>query len=178
MSTCILVLTRRARGLESVDNAVRLLRAGDVRDSSLRSGMGDTSGGGHAEGGHSDTTGDTATRQLGSPSVRAEEAIDRALTAALDALTRFDLECGKAFRAPKDPRPVQKPMDGCTSCVRDGGAWEPVSENTPGKGLCRWCADFLRNYGRRPPVELVAMHRQGRKVSTADVARTLGQVDA
>lgn len=90
---------------------------------------------------------------------------------ALAAMVRT--ASSKVERAAKDT-PQQRPMVGCTSCKRDGGAWEPVYAKAESSELCRWCYDYRATHGQRPPVAIVKMHRQGRRISTADIARATG----
>ena len=171
--TTLELLIRVSTGTHSLANAIRLLQASDVRDSTLRSGMAGSEGG-HAIGGHSDPTGDTACRGMSTQHQLTIDGIDLRLARILADATWIDLEVGKAMRAPKDPRPKQKPLEGCTSCHRDHGAWEPIDHRRPSGGLCRWCADFLNDYGRRPTVRLVELHRQGRRITTQMIATELG----
>lgn len=83
-------------------------------------------------------------------------------------------QLARIVRSPKDV-PTQKPMVGCTSCKRDAGAWEPVDPRHPKGELCRWCFDVLTEYGCRPTLPLVRMHRQGRRISTITMSRELNQ---
>ena len=71
--------------------------------------------------------------------------------------------------------PKQRAMVGCASCRRDNNAWEPIDPRYPTGGLCRWCKDVLTTYGRRPTVQLVARHREGRRISAGEMTAALGQ---
>lgn len=102
-----------------------------------------------------------------------DHSIDRLArdTRTLTNLIRTQL--GRIARSPKDT-PQQRPLVGCTSCKRDGDAWEPVYTKAESSELCRWCYDYRATHGHRPPVAIVKMHRQGRRISTADIARATG----
>lgn len=82
----------------------------------------------------------------------------------------------------KHPRKPDDPMDDdrwCSSCKQDRGRLTPVAVHPDGrvryKGLCRWCHDFITDYGRRPTATLIAKHHTPYvNVTEADVSRALG----
>lgn len=62
----------------------------------------------------------------------------------------------------------------CVSCRRDGDYCEPVAIRPNGKrrykDYCNWCGEFAAaNKGKRPPVKLVKMRREGRRITQRDV---------
>lgn len=59
---------------------------------------------------------------------------------------------------------------GCTSCKRNAGHWEPAEERPEGRGvrtLCRWCRNWKTEYGALPPLEVLVARHQGRRITTA-----------
>ena len=127
---------------------------------------------------------------------QAERAEDRkaaryqteltALTTRLDAdLARLrviiGVACpdGPAAFATSDMLAAQVAADGwCVSCWRDDQALVPVtlragSQVPVWKDLCRWCGDWRAVHRALPPLRLVRLHRQGRRITTADVEREL-----
>lgn len=62
------------------------------------------------------------------------------------------------------------PDDWCVSCIRIGKCSPRVR-----KDLCRWCDDFTRAEHQRPPIKLVKMHHEGRKITQQMVDDVLGR---
>lgn len=67
----------------------------------------------------------------------------------------------------------------CSSCMQDRGRLVPVAVHGDGrvrfKGLCRWCHDFIADYGRRPTPELIRKHHAPYvNVTETDIHRSLG----
>jgi hypothetical protein len=124
---------------------------------------------------HTTTNAVAAWRQAGrfEDAAMLDTSIDLVCREACNLAVMVRAASAKVARAPKDI-PKQRPLIGCTSCKRDGGAWEPVYDKAESSELCRWCYDYRATYGQRPPVELVRMHRQGRRISTLDIARATG----
>lgn len=75
-------------------------------------------------------------------------------------------------RTPDQPRPDEAPEGACRNCWTDNQHFEPIDRF---KDLCRWCGDFRANEGQLPPLALLQLRHQGRKVTTADVDRALGR---
>lgn len=48
--------------------------------------------------------------------------------------------------------------DGCVSCARVPGCWNPTDPKRPGLQLCRWCADIQAGTGRLPAIEAVRIY--------------------
>lgn len=87
---------------------------------------------------------------------------------------------------PRRPDDELDPDRWCTSCVQDRGRLTPVAMHPPTedhphgrvrfKGLCRWCHDFIADYGRRPTASLIRKHHTPYvNVTETDVARALGR---
>lgn len=82
----------------------------------------------------------------------------------------------------KHPRKPDTELDAdrwCTSCVQDRGRLTPVAVHPDGrvryKGLCRWCKDFITDYGRRPTPALIAKHHSPYvHVTEDDINRAFG----
>lgn len=58
--------------------------------------------------------------------------------------------------------------DWCRSCLRLQRC-EPIRA----LGLCRWCQDFRHAWQQDPPIAILFMHHDGRRITEADVARHL-----
>lgn len=75
------------------------------------------------------------------------------------------------------PRP-DGPGDGwCASCYRDDRCLQREDTHADGrtkhKNMCAWCAGFVRDYNRQPPIELLRWRHQGRRISAADIKAAL-----
>ena len=62
------------------------------------------------------------------------------------------------------------PEDWCVSCIRIA----KCSPRARGE-LCRWCDDFTRTEHARPPVKLVKLHHEGRRITQQMVDDALGR---
>lgn len=113
-----------------------------------------------------------------------------ATAGGIEALREFDEACKQAFnyllRADQirerflPPLPFKPParVDGpgpmwCKSCWRDNKHCEPISDHYARKGLCRWCGDFLGEYGRAAPVEVLEKRHRGQRISQQEVERAI-----
>jgi hypothetical protein len=68
----------------------------------------------------------------------------------------------------------EQPTGGDPGCIGHRQAGRGHEDSTPGcRGLCRWCADFQRRYGRLPPPELVERHDAGYNLTPDIVAQAL-----
>lgn len=169
--TTLELLIRVSTGTHSLANAIRLLQASDVRDSTLRSGMAGSEGG-HAVGGHSDPTGDTACRGMSTAHQLTIDGIDLRLARILADATWIDLEVGKAMRAPADPRPEQKKIEGCRNCA----PWR-TGTIAPAGGLCQQCRDFKGNHKCLPTEPIVRRWEYGQAATPGQIvdARSTAQ---
>ena len=66
----------------------------------------------------------------------------------------------------------------CSSCYRNGGKLYPQAMHPDGtvkyRGSCRWCMDFEKANGRKPPMSLLQAHHAGRRITPEMVAKSLG----
>lgn len=53
----------------------------------------------------------------------------------------------------------------CKSCMRDDGYCWPVDDNYRGKKLCRWCAEFFNNEGQMPPLSILRLRHQSKRIT-------------
>ena len=122
-----------------------------------------------------DPTGEAAVR-----TDRAEldrRRLTKAVTAALRALEQADNIRQRWAPPTTKVAPTLNDADldliWCVSCKRNAGHCEPVSEHYPGKGLCRWCANFARTYGGYPPLPILRKRHAGRNVTVADIGKAM-----
>jgi len=90
-------------------------------------------------------------------------------------LTRLIINTAPKTTVSTDP---DEPGDGwCHSCYRDNRYMQPEDTHADGrikhKNLCAWCAGFIKDYQRRPPIELLRQRHEGRRITTAAVADAL-----
>jgi len=74
-----------------------------------------------------------------------------------------------AMKRPVDPEPVvQKPMEGCRSCKRNAGHFEPIDVVRYSKpDLCTMCGNYYAANGEIPPLAAVKyVHRTGKRLTT------------
>ncbi len=53
--------------------------------------------------------------------------------------------------------------NGCASCRRDAGHWQPVDE--AGRTYCQFCRKFRGNYGVLPPLPILVARHQGKRIT-------------
>jgi hypothetical protein len=57
----------------------------------------------------------------------------------------------------------------CTSCYRDRKYHQPIDTKKDGtpyyRDLCKWCGEFKGNHKILPPIELLDLHHQSRRIS-------------
>ena len=107
------------------------------------------------------------------------------LTARMDAdLARLQAIIGICCPSPSrsvaqgDMLAAQVAADGwCVSCWRDDQALVPITLRASGvpvfRDLCRWCGDWRAVHRQVPPLRLLRLHHQGRRITTADVEKEL-----
>jgi hypothetical protein len=132
-----------------------------------------------------------ATRFIDDAIDRAQQEIHGALLADTEARARDHLRDAKDIlgravgvgdQALPDPGTIRRiRLDalgdpGCYSCrrIRDsqGRPWySPTAKKTKGRnGLCRWCDDWRRTFGNLPPIPLLEMHRDGKRLTPKAIA--------
>lgn len=126
-------------------------------------------------GGHSDRTGDLATRTHPDIARQARDALDHLTNRItndirdLDALTRRWTPPSSKWRDALATEAATTHEDTwCTSCIRVGSL---TPTRTPGSRLCRWCEDMTRELTNTPPEWLVEKRRQGGRINSIDIAK-------
>lgn len=68
---------------------------------------------------------------------------------------------------PPKPKPEQKAPEGCVSCRRDDGYFEPIDlKNHSARNMCRVCGDYSSGNGRMLPLDAVKYrHRTGKQLT-------------
>lgn len=169
-------LVKIADALEACARAVRdrgaeALRLSRDWQSPLASG-----GGPGPKNGVSDPTGNAAAKLMEhSTGPQFEHAalnlnLNAAHAAALDLHHQLLKVTVNGSRRQVDPAEI--PEGACRSCWRDNRHFEPISAGVYKDG-CRWCSEFLAEYAQLPPRDLLVLHHQGRRISTAMVDRSL-----
>lgn len=78
---------------------------------------------------------------------------------------------------------VQVSAEGwCISCWRDGGYCEPVAVRPNGqrryRDFCHWCGVWNGVHGKQPPLRLVELRHEGKKLTDREVRAVLAAEDA
>lgn len=65
----------------------------------------------------------------------------------------------------------------CSSCWRNDQQMVPIEKDRHGlrfyRDYCRWCGEFKARQKIEPPVELLRLRHEGRRITEADVAKAL-----
>lgn len=65
----------------------------------------------------------------------------------------------------------------CVSCWRNDRKCEPIAKRPTGepyyKDLCRGCGEWKAEHGQVPPLAILVLRHNGRRVSTKDVAKAI-----
>lgn len=130
-----------------------------------------------------DPTGETAiaTSNTGRTliAMRLTDAIadyDHAIAALTEMLLTLAPEARDDATTPKvEPCDTNGPGAGwCRSCWRDEKHMEPEHTHSDGRvkhrGACAWCATFEAEYKTRPPLPLLRLRHQGRRITVDMVA--------
>lgn len=77
------------------------------------------------------------------------------------------LEGARKVMEAEPPKPKQKPLQGCVSCARDGGHFEPIDlKNHSARNMCRVCGDYASGEGSWLPLGAVQYrHRTGKQLT-------------
>jgi hypothetical protein len=137
---------------------------------------------GYPTGGDGSGDGTSRTEALG---ISPPDAIDREERELAHALERALRELNVAYNITaryQRPRRDRKPGrtivsldDGwCSSCQRDGDHLEPVWDGRY-RNLCRWCAEFTLAEGCEPPLSLLRLRHQGKRITADMVDRELAR---
>lgn len=130
-----------------------------------------------------DPTGDRAlsTEDINRAHRRYVTHLDEALAVADHLIEDIDAATPRRPNqiADQDRLAAQVGVEGwCSSCFRNAGRLVPQAMHSNGqvkhRGLCRWCADFEREYGRKPPLSLLQQRHAGRSITTAAIDKALG----
>lgn len=125
----------------------------------------------------SDPTATAALRRDGDEFAQRMAQNHAAIDDHLDAIHHATTKLVKLAREATITRSAKVGAPGCTSCARvkdhDGQPlWTKPYEKSRDRLLCRWCSDFVRDWGVPPASALVELHvRDGRKVTT----KTIGE---
>ena len=113
--------------------------------------------------------------------LRAE--LDQALERATRAVTTINAIVAIAHPATTNHRPAT-PADYagagyCRSCSRDNGYLQPIATRPDGtrryRDLCNGCGEWAAGHdGHHPPLEVLRIRHQGRRLTTADYTRIMG----
>lgn len=75
-------------------------------------------------------------------------------------------------KMPKAPATDGVPAGACQSCWRDHHHFEPTATGTY-RRWCRWCGDFLADYGEMPPTAILERRHRGQRISTREIDEAL-----
>jgi len=128
-----------------------------------------------------DPTGDAATSP--DPAAAAARKIDGTLV-QLAALARVLVVEITAWAPPSnemqhpDPSATTAPDGWCASCWRDDHAHQPITVRGVTSipyyaGVCQWCGDFRARYKSLPPLAILRLRHQGRRITETVIEQHL-----